>query len=72
MLVINQDHSMLPVKHGSGEFTLTQEKVGTRYLAVVLRTFVDSTNPADIKAANEIQDKTVARQSSPGVFEIPD
>ena len=72
MLLINQDHSMLPVEHGSGEFNYTQKDVVTRYVAVVLRTFVNSTDPADIKAANEIQDKTEVRQNSPGVFEIPD
>jgi hypothetical protein len=35
MMVINQDHSMRPVEHGAGEFTLTQEEVGTRYVIVL-------------------------------------
>ena len=26
MMVINQDHSMLPIEHGAGEFTFTQGK----------------------------------------------
>ena len=72
MLVINQDHSMLPVEHRSGEFTFTKEKIGTRYVFIVFRTFVDPTNPADVKAANALQDKIVAKQKSPGTFEIPD
>lgn len=72
MLVINQDHSMLPVEHGPGEFTLTQEKVGTRYAIVVFRTFMDPADPADVKAANALQDKIEARQKSAGSFDIPD
>ncbi len=72
MLVINQDHSMLPVEHGAGEFALTKEKVGTRYGIVLFRTFVDANDPSDIKAANAEQDKIAVRQKNPGTFEIPD
>lgn len=72
MLVINQDHSMLPVEHGSGDFTLTQEKVGTRYVFVVFRTFANPNDPEDVKAANALQDRIEVRQKSPGSFEIPE
>ncbi|MFZ3047050.1 MAG: DUF1214 domain-containing protein, partial [Desulfatirhabdiaceae bacterium] len=67
-----QDHSMLPVEHGAGEFTFTKEKLGTRYMIVVFRTFMDVNDPADIKAANALQDKIVVRQNNPGKLEIPD
>ena len=72
MMVINQDHSMLPVEHGTGEFALTRDKVGTRYVMVLMRTFVDANDPADIKAANAMQDKIAVRQKRPGKLEIPD
>ncbi len=72
MLVINQDHSMLPVEHGAGRFTLTREKVGTRYVMVLLRTFADPNDPADMKAANSLQDRVRAEQASVGTFEVPD
>lgn len=72
MQVINQDHSMLPVEHSSGEFALTKEKVGTRYAAVLVRTFVNPGDPADVKAANELQDRLQIRQKSPGTFMVPD
>ncbi len=72
MLVINQDHSMLPAEHGSGKFTFTREKIGTRYVIMIFRTFVDAANPDDIKAANAQQDKIVATQGDAGSFEIPD
>lgn len=72
MLVVNQDHSMLPVEHGAGEFVLTKENAGTRYVFVIFRTFLDANDPADIKAANAMQDKIAVRQKHPGKFEIPD
>ena len=71
LLIVNQDHSMLPVEHGAGEFTLTQEKIGTRYVIVGFRTFVDATDPEDIKAANALQDRTKVKQSDIGTFAIP-
>jgi len=72
MMVINEDHSMLPVEHGAGEFTLTQDQIGTRYAVVIIRTFIDANDPADIKAANTQQDKIAVRQKDPGEFVIPD
>ena len=72
MLVINQDHSMLPVEHGAGTFTLTQEKLGTRYAIVLLRTFADPNDPADMKAANALQDRVQVKQGAVGTFEVPD
>ena len=72
MMVISQDHSMLPVEHGAGEFTLTREKVGTRFAIVIFRTFVNANDPQDIKAANAMQDKISVRQKNTGKFEIPD
>ena len=72
MLVINQDHSMLPVEHGSGEFIFTRDQIGTRYVFFIFRTFADPTNPEDVRAANALQDKVVAKQKSAGTLEIPD
>lgn len=72
MQIINQDHSMLPVEHGSGTFAFSQEKIGTRYVAIIFRTFFDANNSADITAANDIQDKIVSEQLNRGTFEIPD
>ena len=72
MMTINQDHLMLPVEHESGEFSFTKEIIGTRYVIVLFRTFVDANNPADIRAANALQDKIAVRQKNKGKFEIPD
>jgi hypothetical protein len=72
MMVINQDHSMLPIEHGAGEFTFTKEQIGSRYMIVLFRTFIDANDPADIKAANALQDEISVRQETPGAFEIPE
>jgi hypothetical protein len=72
LLVINQDHSIVTVEHGAGDFTLTREKVGTRYAIALIRTFVDASNADDIKAANALQDRLTARQAGKGRLEVPD
>jgi hypothetical protein len=72
MLIINQDHSMQPVEHGAGSFTLSRKKIGTRYVFVVFRTFVNANDPQDIKTANALQDKIVPKQATVGSFEIPE
>ena len=72
MMVINQDHSMLPVEHGAGEFTFTKEQIGSRYMIVLFRTFIDANDPADVKASNALQDKIAVQQKNPGAFDVPE
>ena len=55
MMVINQDHYMpVPVACKPGKHTLTQEKIGTRYVFVGFRTLANANDPQDIKKANAI------------------
>jgi hypothetical protein len=72
MVVINEDHYIKQVAYDAGEYVLTREKIGTRYVQVAFRTLVDPADLEDVKAVHAIQDKIMTRQSSPGVFEIPD
>ena len=72
LMFVSQDHSILPAVHGVGEFSLSQELIGTRYAFVILRTFVDAADPDDIAAANAIQDEIAWSQAAAGVFEVPD
>ena len=72
MMVVNQDEYVpIPVVYKPGKYTLTQDKVGTRYGLVVFRTFADATDPADIKKANASQDQIKFEQASTGKFEVP-
>lgn len=72
MLLINEEHSMLPAVHEDGTFTIPPSLVGTRYLIVVIRTFVNPNDPEDVKAANALQDQLQIIQPDKGTFEIPD
>ncbi len=72
MLLVSQDHSIPPAEHGGGDFTLTRKQIGTRYVFVLIRTFVDPNDPKDVKAAKALQDRIKVKQAAPGKFEIPD
>ncbi|MGD8542608.1 MAG: DUF1214 domain-containing protein [Desulfobacteraceae bacterium] len=70
-LIISEEHSMLPVVYAPTTFTVTQEQMGTRYVIIVLRTFMDSTSPDDIKKANALQDQVTVSQAETGSFNVP-
>ena len=48
---------MLPAEHGAGDFVLTRETIGTRYVIVLIRTFVEANDPTDIVEANALLDE---------------
>jgi hypothetical protein len=70
--VINQDHHTKLVTIEPGDYTFTQESVGTRYGVVIIRTLIDDRNPADIQEVNQLQDKIVYSTEPTGKLEIPD
>ena len=70
LMVVSQDHSIWSF-YGPRTGVLTEEKVGTRYVALFIRTFMDPGSEADMKAAHQLQDKVVTSQADKGVFEIP-
>jgi hypothetical protein len=72
MVVLNEDQYVKQVEYKGGEYVLSSKSIGTRYVQVAFRTFVDPSNPEDVKAAHALQDKIVVRQAAPGRFEIPD
>lgn len=72
LMVISEDHSILPVEHGAGEFTLTRQAIGTRYVMVLFRTFANPNDPADMTAAHALKDRIQVRQADAGRFEVPD
>ena len=72
MQVINEDHYVPEVNYGAGSYTLDREKVGTRYVAVAIRTLVDPNSPEDLKKVHALQDAIKAEQASTGAVELPD
>jgi len=71
LMIINQDHSISPSIHEGGTFEYTQEKLGSRYMIVVFRTFADANDPEDQKIAHELQDKVKIEQADIGKLELP-
>jgi hypothetical protein len=72
MMLIDEDHYAPAVYYGAGTHTLTREQIGTRYVIVGIRTFVDPGNPKDVEQVHALQDAIKADQASRGSFEIPE
>ena len=70
--VIDEDHYVPDVFYAPGAHTLTKEKVGTRYVAMAIRTFVNPNDAADVKAVHALQDAIKVEQKAAGKFEVPD
>jgi hypothetical protein len=71
MEVINEDHYVAEVDYGAGARTLTKDKVGTRYVAVAVRTLVDPIDPGDVEQVHKLQDAIKVSQEGSGKFEVP-
>jgi hypothetical protein len=71
MLVINQDHYSY-AETSPGSYALTEGEVGTRFVFLLFRTFVDAANPDDLAAAHAAQDGILVSGGGDGPFEAPD
>ncbi|WDE96389.1 DUF1214 domain-containing protein [Lentisphaera profundi] len=67
-MIVNQDHSLFAAYEGDHDFT--QDKIGTRYVFIVIRTFVDPNDEADLENAHKAQDMIKISQKSRGRFSI--
>lgn len=73
LLAIDENHYNPATAFDAGDYVFTKEKVGTRYIMIVLRTLVDPSDPKDLEAARALQDATkVVQPGGPGRFEVPD
>ncbi|MGZ8362160.1 MAG: DUF1254 domain-containing protein [Allosphingosinicella sp.] len=73
LMTINEDHyNTVPTIYAPGPHVFTRDQVGTRYVALLVRTFVDPSDPADLAAAHALQDAIrVEQPGGPGRFEAP-
>jgi len=71
MMLIDEDHYVPAVFYGTGAHTFTKEQIGTRYLIVGIRTFVDPASPKDLEQVHALQDAIKYNQASPGSFAVP-
>lgn len=70
LMVVNQDHS-LAAAYSPNVITLTEENVGTRYVMLTVRTFMDPNDAADVAAAHRLQDAVKVEQADTGVLDLP-
>lgn len=71
MQVISEDHYTIDVVYAPGRFTYTRDKIGTRYVALLMRVLADPSNLSDLRSAHEVQNSIEVEQKNTGKFEIP-
>jgi hypothetical protein len=69
--VIDEDHYTHQVVYGAGDYTLTRDQIGTRYVLAAIRTLIDPNDPADTAAVHALQDAVAVTTDSPGTFAVP-
>lgn len=68
--VVNQDHFTTDILYAPVTWTIAKENVGTRYVALLIRTFVNPNDETDVKAVHKLQDSIVVTQQVTGQFEV--
>jgi hypothetical protein len=68
LMAIDEDQYVVTVEYGAGKYTFTKDQVGTRYLMIGIRTFVDPASSGDIKKVHDLQDHVEATQVQTGGF----
>lgn len=72
MQVIDEDQYTPQVIYGAGSHTFSRDNVGTRYIAVAVRTLVDPSDEKDVQAVHALQDAIKVEQpGGPGQFVVP-
>ncbi|MDW9759212.1 DUF1254 domain-containing protein [Sinorhizobium meliloti] len=72
LLAINEDHYVSAVSYG-GTSTFTKDQVGSRYMVIAIRIFVDPSDSKDVEQVHALQDAVKIDQAGgPGTFEVPD
>ena len=72
MLLISEDHYNPATYYDTAPHRITREQVGTRYVTLGIRTFVDPNDPADLQKVHALQDAIkVDQPGGPGKFEVP-
>ena len=70
LMVVSQDHSIW-AEYGPKTIVFDQESVGTRYVLLLVRTFLDPGDEADVEAARALQDAIAVKQDDKGEHIVP-
>ena len=71
MQIVNEDQYTPMVVYGKGSYTLSKDKIGTRYVAALIRTLADPNSPQDLDEVHKLQDSINVSQKSVGTVEMP-
>jgi hypothetical protein len=71
VMAINQDHYINRVFDEPGTYDLTMAEFDTPFLAVVVRTLIDASDPEDVALANALQDQLRMDAVSSRPFVLP-
>lgn len=71
-MVINEEHHINRVLGEPGTYDLDVEEHGSPFVNLVVRTFVDASDPDDISEVNRLQDDLVLEMKSADPFVHPD
>jgi hypothetical protein len=69
--IITEDHYAPDVFYAPITHTISKDMVGTRYVCLAVRTFVNPNDQADVRAVHALQDAIKVEQKSAGKFEAP-
>ena len=69
LMAVSQNHSI--TSYYEGKHTFTKKDIGTRYVFLVMRTFVDPSDKASLDVAHKLQDAVVIKQADKGEFSVP-
>lgn len=67
--VLNEDQYTTEVIYQPGPHSFAREQIGTRYLCLLVRTFVNPNDAADVKQVHALQDALKSEQAQSGKFE---
>jgi hypothetical protein len=71
MQAVDQDQYTSAVVYGAGAYTIAREMIGTRYVLLAVRLFVDPNDAQDLEQVRALQDAITVEQRSVGVFQVP-
>ena len=71
MIVLDEEQYALETVYGPGTFTYSKDKVGTRYVLLGIRTFVNPNDPSDLDKLHALQDAITVEQKATGTVEFP-
>jgi para-nitrobenzyl esterase len=69
---VTEDHYSPATRYAPARVTVARQQVGTRYVALIVRTLVSPGDPADVHAVNALQDQIrIEQPGGPGKWDAP-